>query len=130
MRVTAIIDRYLEHSRIFIFAAGGEEKTFIGSADWMPRNLDNRVEVIAPVYDPKIKADLKRVVELGLNDNVQGRVVDGYGRNEFFRGDGNGRLRSQEFLYDCYLKENEMFSSNGISSAEAEENKAGHVENN
>lgn len=130
MRVTAIIDRYLEHSRIFIFAAGGEEKTFIGSADWMPRNLDNRVEVIAPVYDPKIKADLKRVVELGLNDNVQGRVVDGYGRNEFFRGDGNGRLRSQEFLYDCYLKENEMFSSNGTSSAEAEENKDGHVENN
>lgn len=48
--INGIIDRYLEHSRIFIFAAGGEDKTFIGSADWMPRNLDNRVEVVTPVY--------------------------------------------------------------------------------
>ena len=65
IRINGIIDRYLEHSRIFIFANGGDEKMFIGSADWMPRNLDNRVEVIAPVYDPEIKADLKRVVEYG-----------------------------------------------------------------
>ena len=64
IRINGIIDRYLEHSRIFIFANGGDEKMFIGSADWMPRNLDNRVEVIAPVYDPEIKADLKRV-EIG-----------------------------------------------------------------
>lgn len=49
IRINGIIDRYLEHSRIFIFANGGDEKMFIGSADWMPRNLDNRVEVIAPV---------------------------------------------------------------------------------
>ena len=54
IRINGIIDRYLEHSRIFIFANGGDEKMFIGSADWMPRNLDNRVEVIAPVYDPEI----------------------------------------------------------------------------
>jgi polyphosphate kinase len=79
IRINGIIDRYLEHSRIFIFANGGDEKMFIGSADWMPRNLDNRVEVIAPVYDPEIKADLKRVVEYGLKDTLQGRVVDGTG---------------------------------------------------
>ena len=77
IRINGIIDRYLEHSRIFIFANGGDEKMFIGSADWMPRNLDNRVEVIAPVYDPEIKADLKRVVEYGLKATLQGRVVDG-----------------------------------------------------
>ena len=81
IRINGIIDRYLEHSRIFIFANGGDEKMFIGSADWMPRNLDNRVEVIAPVYDPEIKADLKRVVEYGLKDTLQGRVVDGTGEN-------------------------------------------------
>ena len=74
IRINGIIDRYLEHSRIFIFANGGDEKMFIGSADWMPRNLDNRVEVIAPVYDPEIKADLKRVVEYGLKDTLQGRL--------------------------------------------------------
>lgn len=56
IRINGIIDRYLEHSRIFIFANGGDEKMFIGSADWMPRNLDNRVEVIAPVYDPDRKS--------------------------------------------------------------------------
>ena len=85
IRINGIIDRYLEHSRIFIFANGGDEKMFIGSADWMPRNLDNRVEVIAPVYDPEIKADLKRVVEYGLKDTLkdgwwteQERIVLGY----------------------------------------------------
>ena len=53
IHINGIIDRYLEHSRIFIFANGGEEKYYIGSADWMPRNLDNRIEVAAPVYDKK-----------------------------------------------------------------------------
>lgn len=88
IRINGIIDRYLEHSRIFIFANGGDEKMFIGSADWMPRNLDNRVEVIAPVYDPEIKADLKRVVEYGLKDTLQGRVVDGTGENRPWISEG------------------------------------------
>ena len=57
IHINGIIDRYLEHSRIFIFANGGEEKYYIGSADWMPRNLDNRIEVAAPVYDKEIQAD-------------------------------------------------------------------------
>ena len=77
IHINGIIDRYLEHSRIFIFAAGGEEKCFIGSADWMPRNLDNRVEVVTPVYDPAIKADLRTVVDYGLRDTCQGRIVRG-----------------------------------------------------
>lgn len=55
IRIHGIIDRYLEHSRIFVFAAGGEERVFIGSADWMTRNLDHRVEVVTPIYDPAIK---------------------------------------------------------------------------
>ena len=63
IRIHGIIDRYLEHSRIFVFAAGGEEKVFIGSADWWPRNLDNRGEVITPVYDPAIKEGRKGVEE-------------------------------------------------------------------
>lgn len=68
IRINGIIDRYLEHSRIFIFAAGGEEKVFMGSADWMPHNLDNRVEVVTPVYDPEIKSELKRIVDYALRD--------------------------------------------------------------
>lgn len=106
IRINAIIDRYLEHSRIFIFAGGGNEKTFIGSADWMPRNLNNRVEVITPVYDPEIKVDLKRVVEYGLKDTLQGRIVDGTDENKHQETDDNASFRSQEELYNYYLNEN------------------------
>ena len=91
IHISGIIDRYLEHSRIFIFAAGGENKTFIGSADWMPRNLDNRIEVIAPVYDARIKEDLWKVIDFGLHDTCQGSVVDGTGENRPWMGEvGSG----------------------------------------
>lgn len=102
IHINGIIDRYLEHSRIFIFAAGGENKTFIGSADWMPRNLDNRVEVIAPVYDPKIKEDLWTVIDYGLRDNCQGSIVDGIGENRPWTTDSDVPFRSQEELYKHY----------------------------
>ena len=102
IRINGIIDRYLEHSRIFIFAAGGEDKTFIGSADWMPRNLDNRVEVVAPVYDPQIKADLRKVIEFGLRDNCQGSIVDGSGENRPWIAKDDAPFRSQEELYKSY----------------------------
>lgn len=112
IHINGIIDRYLEHSRIFIFANDGEEKYYIGSADWMPRNLDNRIEVLAPVYDKEIQADLKRIVCYGFRDTVKGHVVDG--------GKGNKPwlfppslskeereilpFRSQEELYKEYQK--------------------------
>ena len=110
IHISGIIDRYLEHSRIFIFAAGGENKTFIGSADWMPRNLDNRIEVIAPVYDARIKEDLWKVIDFGLHDTCQGSVVDGTGENRPWMGeDGSGAsFRSQEELYKYYLAVNEL----------------------
>lgn len=107
IRIVGIIDRYLEHSRIFIFAAGGEEKVFIGSADWMPRNLDNRVEVVTPIYDPLIKEEMKRIVDFGLKDTLQARVVDGMGENRFNEvPEGETPFRSQEALYEYYLAEN------------------------
>ena len=105
IHINGIIDRYLEHSRIFIFAAGGEEKCFIGSADWMPRNLDNRVEVVTPVYDPAIKADLRTVVDYGLRDTCQGRVVDGRGENLPWTTGEERPFRSQEELYKHYLEQ-------------------------
>lgn len=106
IRITGIIDRYLEHARIFVFAAGGEEKVFLGSADWMPRNLDNRVEVVTPVYDPLVKAEMKRIVDYGLRDTLQGRVVDGQGKNLIREcASGEEPFRSQEALYAHYLEE-------------------------
>lgn len=103
--IHGIIDRYLEHSRIFIFCNGGDERYFIGSADWMHRNLNSRIEVITPVYNPEIQEELKRIVEWGLEDNQKGRIVDGSGKNLFYQSATSSRpFRSQEELY-LYYKE-------------------------
>ena len=99
IRCVGIIDRYLEHSRILIFANGGKPKYFIGSADWMPRNLLNRIEVLAPVYDEEMQADLLRTVSYGMRDTMNGRIVDGHGTNELTEGEP---FRSQEELYKAY----------------------------
>lgn len=96
-----IIDRYLEHSRILIFANGGKPRYFLGSADWMPRNLLNRIEVMTPVYDEELQADLLRTVAYGMRDTTNGRVVDGKGTNAFVEGP---TFRSQEELYKEYKK--------------------------
>lgn len=105
IRICGIIDRYLEHSRIFIFANGGEKKCFIGSADWMPRNLDNRIEVVTPVYDAKIKEDLEKVIDYGLRDTMQGRIVDGMGENRPWTTEDGEAFRSQEQLYLHYREQ-------------------------
>ena len=106
IKIVGIIDRYLEHARIFIFGNDGNEKVYMGSADWMPRNLDHRIEVITPIYDDSIKKELVRIVEYGLKDNVAGRIVDGRGTNEINPGCSSVPFRSQEVLYTDYLNEN------------------------
>ncbi|QZZ20991.1 polyphosphate kinase 1 [Leptothermofonsia sichuanensis E412] len=71
IRVISIVGRYLEHSRIFWFSNNGEPEVFIGSADWMPRNLDRRVEAVTPIDDPTIAAKLKQLLDIFLADNRQ-----------------------------------------------------------
>ena len=95
----------MEHSRIFVFANGGNETYLIGSADWMPRNLDNRIEVMTPVYDPDIQRELKLIVAYGLQDTFQGRTVDGTGRNLPWTLEEGEGIRSQRALYEHYLSE-------------------------
>ncbi len=102
IRCVGIIDRYLEHARIIIFCNGGNNKYFIGSADWMPRNLLSRVEVYTSVYDPDLRRDLMRTVDFGLRDTTNGRVVDGSGTCELQSG---AMFRSQEELQKAYEKE-------------------------
>lgn len=69
--VIRIVDRYLEHGRVFIFTNAGEEKMFIGSSDWMNRNVYRRIEVCTPVYDSEVKNEIKQLIQLQLKDNVQ-----------------------------------------------------------
>jgi len=99
IRCHGIIDRYLEHSRILIFCNGGDRKFYLGSADWMPRNLLNRIEVMTPVHDVRLQEELELIVDYGLRDTLQGRVADGSDRMEFYQG---APFRSQEELYKYY----------------------------
>ena len=77
IRMVRIIDRFLEHARILAFANNGQTRYFIGSADWMERNLDNRIEVTVEICDEAIKADLDAVLRLQIADNVKGRLIGG-----------------------------------------------------
>ena len=101
IRCVGIIDRYLEHSRILIFANGGKPRYFLGSADWMPRNPQKRSEVLTPVYDEELQADLMRTISYGMRDTTNGRIVDGKGTNNFVEGEP---FRSQQELYKEYKK--------------------------
>ena len=102
IRAYGIIDTYLEHSRILIFANGGLPRYYLGSADWMPRNLINRIEVLTPVYDEDLKANLLRTVEYGLKDTTNARIIDGRGTNAFPEG---APFRSQEEIYKAEINE-------------------------
>ena len=101
IELRGIIDRYLEHSRIIIFCNGGHERYYLGSADWMTRNFNRRVEVYVPVHDRTIRAELRRVVEYGLRDNMAARVIDGTDSNRIYQN-GEPPFRSQKELYEYY----------------------------
>jgi polyphosphate kinase len=100
IHVRSIVGSFLEHSRIFYFANGGDEEVYIGSADWMARNLDRRVEVVAPVLDPQAKTYLKdTVLAAYLRDNVKARVMNSDGTYEMPpREPGEEPFNSQMFF--------------------------------
>lgn len=97
----SIVDRMLEHARIMLFANGGDEKIYLGSSDWMKRNLDNRVEVMAPIYDQHIKDILRKVLHLQLEDNVKARIWDQSLSNNYVES-GEEACRSQYAVYDYF----------------------------
>ncbi|MGH7353071.1 MAG: polyphosphate kinase 1 [Candidatus Rokuibacteriota bacterium] len=100
IRVISIIDRYLEHARIFHFENGGDPEYLLASADWMPRNLDRRVEIAFPILDPALRAVVREVLEVQLTDNVKARRILSTGSSVRIRPDGAAAIRSQERLYE------------------------------
>lgn len=92
----SIVGRFLEHSRVFIFCNGGDEKYFISSADWMSRNLDHRSEVAVPIYDYESQVELKHIIGLQLRDNRKARVLGGKEENSYRRTLSKKPLISQE----------------------------------
>ena len=99
----SIVDKFLEHPRIFIFGNDGDTKIYISSADWMTRNPDNRVEVGCPLYDPEIRKELLDTFEMSWNDSVKARIFNEAQDNEY-RESRNGEVRSQFAMYDYYLE--------------------------
>lgn len=109
IRVISIIDRYLEHARIFYFHNNGDAEFFLASADWMPRNLDRRVEVAFPVLDPQIQDQLMEILSIQLADTVKARTILPDGRSERVEPDPLAPVRSQQRLYEftraqCYAQ--------------------------
>jgi polyphosphate kinase len=105
----SIVDRFLEHSRILYFYAGGEEKIFISSADWMVRNLDLRVEVTSPIYDQNLKNKLKKLLAIQMRSNVKTRMLDAELSNTYREIKGEpirAQLETYEYFRTKYAKKN------------------------
>jgi polyphosphate kinase len=98
IEVISIVDKFLEHSRIFIFANGGDEKYFISSGDWMYRNLDHRSEVATPIYHKEIQQQLKQYLSFQFDDNRKARIVNASLDNSHVQREGK-YVRSQDELF-------------------------------
>jgi len=98
----SIVDKYLEHSRVFIFCNGGDHKYFIASADWMPRNFDHRVEVACPILDDGIKQELWDMIQIQLKDNTQARFLRRSDMNQYRKTEDQTAHRAQFEIYDYF----------------------------
>ena len=99
----SIVDRFLEHARVFIFHNGGDEKFYLSSADWMVRNLHHRIECIFPIYDSKLQKFIKQILDIQLKDNVKARSLSANNYNSYKTNDYDLSIRSQVETY-YYVK--------------------------
>lgn len=104
IKVHSIIDRYLEHARVFIFANGGNERIYMGSADWMVRNLSHRIEVTFPIYDEALKEEVRKCIGIQLADNQKARTLAKGKVNRYRRQKNAVPIRSQSEQYKYYKK--------------------------
>ncbi|QQS37552.1 MAG: polyphosphate kinase 1 [Ignavibacteriales bacterium] len=100
IKVTSIVDRYLEHARIYIFNNNGNTLYYVASADLMGRNLNRRIEICFPVYDTSIKRILKNIINIQLRDNVKARLIDMKQKNLFRKSTAVKKVRAQYAVYD------------------------------
>ncbi len=107
IRVTRIVDTFLEHARVWYFENAGDSKLFIGSPDWMKRNLYRRIEAVVPIENPQLKSELKAMLDIQLSDNVKGCFVDDYLMNVRKACNGGQKVRAQYAFYD-YLRNKDV----------------------
>ncbi len=99
LEIISIVDRFLEHARVYIFGNAGQEQIYLASADWMTRNLDRRVEVVFPVYDKGIAQEIRHIVDLQLRDNTKARAINA-AQNNPYRYHGGELVRAQLATYE------------------------------
>ncbi|MEZ8082938.1 polyphosphate kinase 1 [Enterovibrio norvegicus] len=104
IRAISIVDRFLEHPRVFAFENGGERDVYISSADWMTRNIDNRIEVATPIKDERLKQRIMDILEIQFLDRAKARVLDKDMSNAYVKRGNRKKVRSQTAIYD-YLKQ-------------------------
>jgi polyphosphate kinase len=105
IKAYSLVDKYLEHTRVFIFHNNGNEKIFISSADWMSRNLDSRSEMAIPVNNPEVRKQIKDIINIHLSGNTKVRIIDRKQENHYKKlKHGEKRVRVQDEVYN-YLKE-------------------------
>jgi polyphosphate kinase len=103
--VKSIVGRFLEHSRILVFCHGQKPLYYISSADWMTRNLDHRIEVTTPIYDPVLKKELQDYLDMQLDPNAKARIVEKSLKNEYSRPQaGKTTFDSQQQAYFYFKK--------------------------
>ncbi len=102
IQVISILDRFLEHARVYVFHNGGETDLYLSSADWMTRNLDQRVEVGVPIYDASIKQQVLTMLDIQWHDNVKARVIDRDQSNHYVKRGNKRSIRSQQEIYDYF----------------------------
>ncbi|MBQ1628362.1 MAG: polyphosphate kinase 1 [Treponema sp.] len=108
IKVVSIVDRYLEHSRIFYFQNGGDDEVYLSSADWMPRNLDRRIELMFPILDEKVFEEVKEILDVYFKDNENALALSENGTwSEIPVKNDEQILRAQEVLYKKYKRRSE-----------------------
>lgn len=108
IKVVSIVDRYLEHSRIFYFQNGGDDEIYLSSADWMPRNLDRRIELMFPILDEKVFEEVKEILDVYFEDNENALALSENGTwSEIPVKNDEPLLRAQEVLYKKYKRRSE-----------------------
>ena len=98
IRVIRLVDQFLEHARVFLFENDQQPEMFLGSADWMTRNLSRRIEVIFPLEDPELVAEVRAILELQWHDNVKAVELDANMNNQPIEN-GQPALRAQHEIY-------------------------------
>lgn len=103
IRAISIVDRYLEHDRVYIFENGGDKKVYLSSADWMTRNIDYRIEVATLLLDPRLKQRVLDIIDILFSDTVKARYIDKELSNRYVPRGNRRKVRAQLAIYD-YIK--------------------------